>query len=157
MTTDDHAAASPTPAVLDQLERARRRMLLAVVATSAVWLAPQIVIAVSESVLPGTVVAALSAAGVVGAVTWMVFMWRFHRFQASVQRQPELRRLLNDERIVAVRREAVFRTWAVMIVMLAAGVAAGPFVPLPGQAVVLALLLVAVDAPILFFLALDRG
>ena len=39
---------------------------------------------------------------------------------------------------------------------VALGVAVAPFVELPVRAVLLTLLLVAVDAPILFYLALDR-
>jgi hypothetical protein len=145
-----------TPDTIEVLDRARRRMLVAVVLTSTLWLGPQILVAVAEDLLSGAVVAGLSLAGVVGAVAWMVFMWRVHRLQRRVLRQPDLRRRLDDERTGQLRREAGFRAWVLLVVVLGAGVAASPFATLPDQAVLLTLLLLAVNAPIVFFLVLDR-
>lgn len=150
------SASEPTPSALEGLDRARRHMLLALVIASVLMLLPQILLSVSEDHVPHAVTAGLAIAAMVGGFVWMGFMWRFHRFQQRVKNRPELRRHLNDERVVAIRREVVFRSWVVLVVLLAAGVAVAPFVALPDQAVLLTLRLVAVDAPILFFLTLDR-
>ncbi len=150
------APGTVTPALVEALERARRHMLLAVVVTTTVWLLPQILVSAAEGLLPGTLVAVLSLAGVLGALAWMVFMWRFHRFQQRVLAQPELRQHLDDERVQQLRREAVFRAWVLLVVVIGAGVAASPFTALPDQAVLTTLLLLAVDAPLVFFLVLDR-
>ena len=151
------ADPGPSPAgTIEALDRARRRMLVAVVVTSTLWLLPQILVSVSEDLLPGAAIAALSLAGVLGAMAWMVFMWRFHRFQQRVLGQPELRRRIDDERVQQLRREAVFRAWVLLVLVIGAGVAASPFTALPDQAILQTLLLLAVNAPLVFFLILDR-
>lgn len=146
----------PSPSALEDLDRARRHMLSSLVIASVLMLLPQILLSISEESVPHTVTVGLAIAAMIGGFVWMGFMWRFHRFQQRVKNQPELRRSLNDERIVSIRREAVFRTWFVLVVIIGLGVAVAPFVTLPDQAVLLTLLLVAVDTPLLFFLALDR-
>ena len=151
----DHPSDA-TPSELEDLDCARRHMLLALVIASILMLLPQILMSVSEESVPHAVTAGLAIAAMVGGFVWMGFMWRFHRFQQRVKNRPELRGFLNDERVMAIRREAVFRTWFVLVVIIGLGVAVAPFVTLPDQTVLLTLLLVAVDTPLLFFLALDR-
>lgn len=145
------------PAIaLDALERSRRHMLTAVVVTSILWIVPQILQDVLSEGLSGPARGALILAGLAGGLIWMVSMWRFHRFQQQVLDDPDLRRRLDDERVLALRREAIYRGWIVMVVAVSLGVAAAPFVELPDLAVLLTLLLLGVNAPIMFFLALDR-
>jgi hypothetical protein len=153
------ATPSPTPhtaAELEALERSRRHMLAAVVITSALWLVPPIVQGFAGEALPRTLRSVLVLVGVLGALAWMLFMWRFHRFQGRVQNDPALRAQLDDERILALRRESICRGWMVLVIALGLGIAAAPFTELPDVALLYALMLVAVNAPILFFLALDR-
>jgi hypothetical protein len=147
---------SISPADLEALDRSRRQMLASVVITSALWLVPQILQTALGDGLPRTVTAVLILAGLAGAVAWMVFMWRMHRFQQRVLASDDLRHRLDDERVIALRREAIYRGWVVLLILLAIGVAVAPFVELPVMAVLLTLLLVGVDGPIVFFLALDR-
>lgn len=147
---------SISPADLEALDRSRRQMLASVVITSALWLVPQILQTALGDGLPRPVTAMLILAGLAGAVVWMVFMWRMHRFQQRVLASDDLRHRLDDERVIALRREAIYRGWVVLLILLAIGVAVAPFVELPVMAVLLTLLLVGVDAPIVFFLALDR-
>ena len=152
---DPHTVPGSLPD-LDALERTRRNMLVAVAATVTLWLAPQIVRAGTQGRLPHALDTVLLLGGMVGALAYVVFMLRFHRFQKRILSEPRLREMMNDERIGALRREAVYRGWIVLVVAVALGVAVAPFVELPVRAVLLTLLLVAVDAPILFYLALDR-
>ena len=153
--TNEHAAPNPA-AEIETLERSRRRMLASVVVTSALWLVPQIVQGLWAGALPRGLAVALVLAGVGGALAWMAFMWRYHSFQQRVMTDPELRSRLDDERVVALRKDAILRGWGVLVAALAAGVAAAPFVDLPDVPVMLTLLLVGVNAPIVFFLILDR-
>ena len=146
----------PSGDQIESLERARRRMLVAVVIATTAWFLPQILHGVLAEGLPRAATAALIVVGVAGALVYVASMWRFHRFRQRVQGDPELRRRLDDERVAALRREAICRGWIVLVIALGVGVAAAPFVELPAQAVLLTLLLVAVDAPLVFFLALDR-
>jgi len=155
MVAPDSHAVSRSPSDLDALERSRRRMLMAVVAASTLWLAPQIVRGFFPTGLPHALSASLALAGMAGALAYLVFMMRFHGFQRRVLGDPELRERMNDERVIALRREAIYRGWIVLVLAVGLGVAAAPFTDLPDQATLLTLLLVAVDAPILFFLALD--
>ena len=76
-----------------------------------------------------------------GAAVWLVAMGRYHRFQRRILADPELRRRLDDERVITLRREAVYRGWLVLVVAVALGVVVAPFVELPDQAVLLTLLL----------------
>jgi hypothetical protein len=141
---------------VESLERWRRQMLATVVVTTILWFVPQILQTVLADGLPAAARAALVVAGLLAALVWMLAMWRYHRFQQRVHADPELRRRLDDERVLALRREAIYRGWLVLVVAVALGVAVAPFVELPDQAVLLTLLLIGVDAPIVFFLALDR-
>ena len=142
---------------LDALDRSRRHMLIAVVATSTLMLLPQILQGILDDKLPDKLGSALILAGIAGALAFVVFMLRFHRFQTRVHGDPELRQRLDDERVLEMRREAVYRGWVTLVVVVGLGVAVAPFAALPDQAVLLTLMLLAVNAPILFFLALDRS
>lgn len=142
---------------LDVLERSRRQMLIAVVATSSVWMVAQIVQAIFNNRLPSPFNAILVIAGIIGALAFVVFMLRFHRFQMKVLADPKLRQRLDDERVIELRKEAIYRGWIILIIAIAIGVAVAPFIDLPGQVVLLTLMLIGVNAPIMFFLALDRG
>lgn len=142
---------------IDALDRARRRMLTAVVLTSLLWLLPQVALTARSGGLAspwGQVLAGLAA---LGALAWMFYMWRYNRFRRRIERDEELRRRLDDERVREVRRDSIYRSWWVLVVVIGVGVAATALTDLPAQPVLLALLLVAVDAPLLFFLAMDRG
>lgn len=155
-TPDSHDNLDP-PADIDALDRARRRMLTAVLVTSTLWLLPQILQGILGDGMPRVLSTTMILAGVAGALAWMFFMLRFHRFQTRVHGDPELRGRLDDERVLAVRREAIYRGWLLVVVALGLGVAVAPFAELPDQAVLMTLMLLAVNAPIVFFLVLDRG
>lgn len=142
---------------LDVLDRSRRQMLIAVVATSSVWMVAQIIQSIFNNRLPSPFNAILVIAGIIGALAFMVFMLRFHRFQMKVLADPKLRQRLDDERILELRKEAIYRGWIILIIAIAIGVAVAPFIDLPGQVVLLTLMLIGVNSPIVFFLALDRG
>lgn len=157
MVTADSTSNRDSTTEIDALERSRRHMLTAVVATSTLWLLPQIVQGIKDDWLPGPLNTALVLAGVVGALAYVVFMMRFHRFQMRVHADPELRRRLNDERVLEMRMKAVYRTWVILVVAVALGVAAAPFTDLPDTPVLLTLMLLAVNSPIIFFLVMDRG
>ena len=120
--------ASQVIQVIEALDRARRRMLILVAVTCTLWFAPQIVLAFSADLLPRVAVVILTLAGMAGAVAWMSQMWCYHRFQQRLLERPDQRRHLDDERVRALRLQAVYRAWWVL----------------------------AVNAPIVFFLALDR-
>ncbi len=142
---------------LDALEQSRRIMLLAVIITSNLWLLPLIIQNIFEDSLSRGLYSVLVIAGILGGLVWMVSMFKYHRFQMRVLEDPELRERLDDERVLEIRREAIYRGWFVLVVALALGVGAAPFFDLPDQAVLLSLLLLGVNAPIVFFLILDRG
>lgn len=142
--------------VIEAMDRARRQMLIMVVVTCTLFLAPQIVLTFSAGHLSRAAVVILTLAGMAGAVAWMVQMWRYHRFQKRLCERPDLRRRLEDERVRALRLQAIYRAWWVLAVVVAIGVGIGPFVELPHMAVLLTLLLLTVNLPIVFFLALDR-
>lgn len=141
---------------IEALERSRRRMLLSVVIALAVWIVPQILHTSLEDGLPRPVYAALVLAGIAGALVFVVLMLRYHRFQTRVQSDPELRRRLDDERVVALRKEAIYRGWWTVALAIALGVAIAPFVEIPDQGLLLTLMLIVVNAPIVYFLVLDR-
>lgn len=154
-------ASNPHPAQsivaeIESLERSRRAVLIAVVVTSAAWMLPQIVQSVMAESIPRLLNNALIITGILGALAFTGFMLRYHHFQTKVHGDPQLRSHLDDERIVELRKEAIYRGWFTVMVMIAAGVGIAPFAELPDQAILLALMLVAGNAPILFFLALDR-
>lgn len=142
---------------LDVLDRSRRQMLITVVATSSVWMLAQIIQSIFQNRLPQSLNAILVIAGIIGALAFVVFMLRFHRFQMKVLADPELRQRLDDERVIELRKKAIYRGWIILIIAIAIGVAVAPFIDLPGQVVLLTLMLIGVNAPIVFFLALDRG
>jgi hypothetical protein len=142
---------------IEVLDRSRRQMLASVVVTSVLWFLPQIVQGLWAGSLPPVLNKVLIVAGLAGAGVWMAAMWRYHRFQQKVQADPELRRRLDDERVIALRKEAILRGWGILLAALTVGVALAPFVELPDVPVMLILLLVGVNAPILIFLILDRG
>ena len=142
---------------LDALDRSRRHMLIAVVTTSTLWLVPQILRGVFDEGLPQALNNALIVAGVVGALAYVFFMLRFHRFQMRIHGDPELRERLDDERVIELRKESIYRGWIILVLAVGLGVAVAPFADLPDQPVLLTLMLLAVNAPIMFFLALDRG
>jgi uncharacterized membrane protein len=87
----------------------------------------------------------------------MFFLWRMHRFKRRLQADPATRDRLEDERVREVRREAIYRSWFALVVALGLGVALTALVSVPARPLMLVLLLLAVDAPIVFFLVLDRG
>jgi len=156
MFTREAHANSNTMVEIEALERSRRHMLVAVLIASTIWFAQMILSGLVGDGLPANLKIALFAAGMVGALAFMLLMFRFHRFQMRVHGDPALRERLNDERIQEVRREAIYRSWWVLVIAVALGVAVAPFVELPDQALLLTLMLVAVNGPIVFFLALDR-
>lgn len=142
---------------IDALDRARRQMLVAVVAASLVWLLPQVVLTAGNEELATPWLQTMSVVAVAGALAWMFFMWRYHRFRRRVESDEQLRERLDDERVREVRRESIYRSWWVLVVVIGLGVGLSALTELRAQPVLLVLLLVAVDAPLLFFLALDRG
>jgi hypothetical protein len=142
---------------IEALDRSRRHMLVTVIVASTASMLPWILRGALGESLPPTLNTVLILVGVAGAVAYVVFMMRFHRFQTRVHGDPALRARLDDERVLALRREAISRGWLVLVVVLGLGVAVAPFAALPDQAVLMVLLLVAVNAPIGFFLFLDRG
>lgn len=142
---------------IESLDRVRRRMLWAVVVTSLLWLLPQITLVGGADDLPATWRVPLVVATLFGAGAWMFFMWRMRRFNRRLRADPATRDRLEDERVREVRREAIYRSWFVIVVTLGLGVALSALVSVPSQPLMLVLLLLAVDAPIVFFLVLDRG
>ena len=146
----------PTIAEIEALEQSRRGVLIAVVVASVAWLGPQAIQGAFADSLPTLLNNALIIVGVLGSLAFMAFMFRYHRFERKILANPQLHSHLDDERVVEVRKEAVYRGWITLAIVIAAGVAAAPFTELPDQSVLLTLLLVAVNAPILFFLALDK-
>ena len=157
MTAPESRESLKTFSQLDALDRSRRHMLTAVVATSTLWILPQILQGVLYETLPHIVNSILVIAGMTGGLAWMAFMFRYHRFQMRVLGDPELKKRLDDERITQIRREAIYRGWFVLVVAVAIGVFVAPFAELPDQAVLLSLMLLGVNAPIVFFLVMDRG
>jgi hypothetical protein len=153
--TTGHSLPNPA-AQIEILDRSRRRMLASVVATSVLWFVPQIVQGLWAGALPRGLTIVLVLAGIGAAFAWMGFMWRYHSFQQRVLADPDLRSRLDDERVVALRKDAILHGWAVLVAALGVGVAAAPFVDLPDMPVMLLLLLLAVDGPIVAFLILDR-
>ncbi len=154
---NNEAALSPLENEIETLEASRRRMLLSVALFMLLWFLPQILEELGTEAFSGSLRSLFAILGAAGGIVWMVLMFRFHRLQTKVRNRPELRERLNDERIVQLRREAVYRAWVTLLVLVAMGVALAPFAELPSQALLMTLLLVGVDAPILFFLWLDRG
>lgn len=142
---------------IDALDRARRQMLWAVIVTSTLWLLPQVVLATDWGGLAVAWRAGLGLAAAAGALAWMFFMWRYHRFQRNIRGDEALSRRVDDERVREVRRESIQRAWYVLVVALGLGVAASAWADLPAQPILLALLLLGVNLPLLFFLHLDRG
>lgn len=142
---------------IEALDRSRRQMLASVAITSVLWFLPSIVQGLWAGTLPRGLNIVLILAGIAGAAVWMFSMWRYHNFQQKVQADPELRRRLDDERVIALRKEAILGGWGILLAALTVGVALAPFVELPDVPVMLILLLVGVNAPILIFLILDRG
>ena len=110
-----------------------------------------------EDGIPHRLNIALVIAGIVVALAYVVFMLRYHRFQMRVLGDPELRQRLDDERVIELRKEAIYRGWITLVLAVGLGVAVAPFADLPDQAILLTLMLLAVNAPIMFFLALDRS
>lgn len=152
--------SSSSPALKDQaesLEKSRRRLMIALVATTALWFLPQILDSFVPEAIPHSLKTVLIFLGLIGNLLWLVFMYRFFRYQQLVLGRPELQDRLEDERIGAIRREAGFRGWATLLVFVAVGVGLAPFVVIPVQALLMTLLMVGVTAPLLFFLWLDRG
>ncbi len=156
METSPSHSGSHSTTDIDALERSRRLMLLAVVATSTLMLLPMILYGIIGERLPRMLHDGLIIATIVGALTYVVFMMRFHRFQKRVLSDPDLRQRMDDERVLEMRKEAIYRGWMILVLVIGLGVSVAPFVDLPAQAVLLALMLVAVNMPILFFLDLDR-
>ncbi|MEN8006045.1 MAG: hypothetical protein ABFS42_03480 [Candidatus Krumholzibacteriota bacterium] len=156
VATESHVGLKST-SELDALDRSRRHMLIAVVATSTLWLVPQILRSAFDEGLPQVLNIALIVAGVVGALAYVFFMLRFHRFQKRILGDPGLRERLDDERVLILRKEAIYRGWVILVLAVGLGVAVAPFADLPDQAILLTLMLLAVNSPILFFLVLDRG
>ena len=154
---NDKATLSSLEKEIETLEKSRRRMLLSVALFMLVWFVPQILESLGPETFPRGLRALFAVLGAVGGIVWMVLMLRFHRLQTKVRNRPELQERLNDERVRQLRREAVYRGWVTMVVLVAVGVALAPFVEIPGQPLLMTLLLVGVEAPILFFLWLDRG
>lgn len=157
MSTSPSIANHSSPAEIEALDRSRRQMLVAVVVTTALWMIPQILRGIGGDRLPHTLSAVMILIGVAGALANVFFMLRYHRFQMRVLADPDLRERLDDERVLDVRREAIYRGWVILVLLIGLGIGVAPFADLPDQAVLLTLMLVAVNAPILFFLALDRG
>ena len=93
----------------------------------------------------------------IGALAWMFFMWRYHRFRRGLLEDPSAAKQLDDERVRDLRRESIHRSWFVLVVATGVGVAGSALTDLPAQPILLALLLIAVEAPLVFFLCLDRG
>ena len=157
MVTTDSQPGVDSNTELDALDRSRRHMLMAVVITSILMLLPQIVRGIKDDLLPGALNTALVLVGVVGSLAFVIFMMRFHRFQMRVHGDPELRQRMNDERVIEMKMKAVYRAWVTVVVAVALGVAVAPFADLPDQVVLLTLMLLSVNAPIIFFLILDRN
>ena len=149
---NNHSAAS-----IDALDRTRRRLMVVVVITSSIMLLSQVAGAAFFDTVPRVLKNTLILAGVAGSLLFVVFMMRFHRFQMRVHADPELRMKLNDERVVALRREAIMHGWVAVLVATAFGVSIAPFTDLPDQAVLPVLLLLAVNTPLVSILIRDRG
>lgn len=157
MVVTESPAGRPSNAEIEALDRYRRQMLIALVAATTLWIVPQILREALVNWLPQALNNTLILAGVAGALAYVVLMMRFHRYQRRIQADPDLRERLDDERVIELRKTAVYRGWVALVVAIGLGVAVAPFTDLPDQAVLLTLMLVAVNTPILFFLALDRS
>lgn len=151
-TQESHSAAS-----IDALDRTRRNLMIVVVITSSIMMLSQAAGSAFFDQMPVILRNTLIFAGVTGSLLFVVFMMRFQMFQTRVQGDPELRKRLDDERILTLRREAIMHGWVVVLLALAAGVAVAPFADLPDQAVLPVLLLLAVNTPIVSLLIRDRG
>ena len=147
-----HSAAS-----IDALDRTRRQLMIVVVITSSIMLLSQVAGVALFDQMPRLLRNTLILAGVAGSLIFVVFMMRFHRFQMRVHADPELRKKLNDERVIALRREAIMHGWVAVLVATAFGVSIAPFADLPDQVVLPVLLLLAVNTPIVSLLIRDRG
>lgn len=157
METTDSNHGTNSIAEIEALDQSRRHILVAVATTSTLWMLPEILRGVFGDTLPQVFNNVLILAGVIGSLAFMVFMFRFHRFQMRVLGDPELRQRLDDERVLELRREAIYRGWIILVIALAICVAVAPFTELPDQAVLLTLMLFGVNSPIVWFLILDRG
>lgn len=151
-TQESHSAAS-----IDALDRTRRHLMIVVVITSSIMLLSQAAGAAFFDSVPRILKNTLILTGVAGSLLFVVFMMRYQRFQMRVHADPELRKRLDDERVIALRRDAIMHGWAVVLVAVAIGVGLAPFADLPDQVVLPVLLLLAVNTPIVSLLIRDRG
>jgi hypothetical protein len=156
MTSLDSKLLDRSANDIDALDRSRRHLFVLVIITSSIMLLSQAAGAAFFHDMPPLLSKILILAGVAGSLLFVVFMMRYQRFQMRVHGDPELRKRLDDERVITLRKEAIMHGWVAVLVAVAAGVALAPFVELPDQAVLPVLLLLAVNTPLVSFLIRDR-
>ena len=156
MTSLETTPKTHTAASIDALDRSRRHLMIVVVITSSIMLLSQAAGSAFFDHTPQILKNVLILAGVAGSLLFVVFMMRYNRFQMRVLADPDLRKRLDDERVLSLRREAIMHGWVAVLVVVAIGVGIAPFVELPDQAVLPVLLLLAVHTPLVSFLIRDR-
>lgn len=142
---------------VEQLESARRRMLLGFLDGYVAWQVPQFITAVWGDVLPQWAHWVLVAATLLGAWGFLFYGWQIVRLQQRAEEDPALGEALNDERVRQTRHHAlVFGFWSVIIYL--AGVCLADLVhPLQHTGAWSQLgLVVAASSAIMAFLWLDR-
>ncbi len=91
---------------IETLVQERNRFLIGFLAAWNAWQLPQVIEAFEPASMPGWLTTVLAVVTVVGAVAFVFFMWRWWRLNKRICRDPEVSRVVNDERVRHNRLEA---------------------------------------------------
>jgi|GEM_PF-7020784 len=142
---------------VEQLEGARRRMLLGFLDGYVAWQVPQFITRVWGDVLPDWGRGVLAAAMLVGLAGFLFYGWQIVRIQQRAKQDAALGEALNDERVREARyRALVFGFWSVIVYL--AGVCLADLVQPLGHTGAWSQLglVVAASSAIMAFLWFDR-
>ncbi len=103
---------------VEQLERARRRMLLGFLDGYAAWQIPQIVHGLHPGALPYYLAIVLPVMAVAGAIGFTYYGWQLLMIARRAGTEPAVGEALNDERVQSLRLRAMAFAFSVLIVYM---------------------------------------
>lgn len=142
---------------IEQLDSARRRMLLGFLIAFVAWQTPTLVSDLVGGALPKAAQGGLAILAILAWVTWLVYGTRLWRLRRTIGKDPRIAAALDDERVTNARLRALaFAFWAELVFLVVIRLLA--FLrPLPASSVALAGIIVAAVAAIGGFLYYDRA